>query len=340
MNRLDLSRYALMLENRAFVVEANPIPVEEATNSLTASESDSPSVKSIKNIINNPNYDKALHDEVIKQIEAFVGNADEKVTSQDISYKDKNVPITVKANRKKDAKGKFAIWFSPADVKKSIDTSKVDFGYIALQVYEAIDGVGTDGTALARVGSAMRLYAMRNGGDFQPLLDGLREKYQKLYEESLDEALDGDLDSYDLEYMKYLYGIGQLNGAANGSSAQLAKAITGVGTVNLDEETAFEYTTKLKNLADENMDDIATQKSIATMILGLNESSAKLVKAAWEKNYASENFMEFVITEEFFDEVLEVVKAYWSAVSGEGDSGVINGYLAKMEKGGGQAPTA
>lgn len=337
---MDFSRYALMLENKAFVVEANPTQIEEAAT-LKAADTDSAEVKLVKDIINNPKTKKEQYDSIIKQVELLTSNADEKVTSQEITFKDGDKDVKVKVNRKKDDKGKFAVWFEAMPVAKTADLTKIDFDYLAAQINEAIDGIGTDDDALARVGAAMRLYAMRNAdGDIKPILDKLREKYNTVYEESLDEAIDGDMDRYDLEYMQYLYGITQLNGAANGSGSPLAKTITGVGTVNLTEETVFEYTTKLKNLADENMDNLDTQKSIATMILGLNETSAKMVKANWEKNYASENFMEFVITEEFVDGVVAVLKAYWSAVSGEGDSGVINGYLAKMEKGGGEAPKA
>lgn len=330
--KIDFSKYALMLENNAFVVPANPIAQEiTEAETLSVEDTDSVEVKAVKKIINNPKSNKATYDEIIKAVEALTKNADEKVTSAPIKFKVGDTELQVTANRKKDAKGKFAIWFEAAKADQTVDVSKIDFDYLAAKVNKAIDNLGTDEDALAQIGSAMRLYAMRNtGGNIKPILDKLREKYKTVYEESFDEALDGDMDGFDLTYMQYLYGIKGLS--FDGAKPSIVASIKGVGSIELTEESVFEFTTKLKNKADENMDALGTQMQIAAMILGLNEKSAKLVKANWEKNYSEDNFIEFIIEEEFVDGVQAVLKAYWSAISGEGDAGIINGYLAKMSK--------
>jgi len=227
MKILDISKYALMLENRAFVSEtaadtaaatvtatmaAKTAIVKAAAKSLaTPVETDTPGLKAIKAIINNPIARKAEYDSIINQLEPFILSTDANLNTRPLKFKDGTIDYEVSVNRQKDPNGNFAVWFDEDGTKILIQG--LDMNYLAIQFRKGVEGssifgltFGTDEDKLAALAGAIHKTAAENNADPKAVFDALNTTYTALYREGMYEALDGEFSGSPDAFARALYG--------------------------------------------------------------------------------------------------------------------------------------
>jgi len=227
MKILDISKYALMLENRAFVSEtaadtaaatvtatmaAKTAIVKAAAKSLaTPVETDTPGLKAIKAIINDPTAKKAEYDSIINQLEPFILSTDANLNTRPLKFKDGTIDYEVSVNRQKDPNGNFAVWFDEDGTKILIQG--LDMNYLAIQFRKGVEGssifgltFGTDEDKLAALAGAIHKTAAENNADPKAVFDALNTTYTALYREGMYEALDGEFSGSPDAFARALYG--------------------------------------------------------------------------------------------------------------------------------------
>lgn len=213
MKRLDLSKYALMLENNAFVVEAVPAAeAKAAAKSLaTPLDTDSAGLKAIKGIINNPTAKKAEYDSIISQLEPFILSQDANVNNTTLKFKDGTIDYEVIVNRQKDPNGNFAVWFDEDGTKILIDG--LDMNFLATQFRKGVEGTsifglnfGTNEDKLAALAGAIHKTAAANSANSKAIFDALNVAYTAAYKEDLYDALDGEFTGSPDAFARALYG--------------------------------------------------------------------------------------------------------------------------------------
>lgn len=214
MKRLDLSKYALMLENNAFVVEATPASAatKAAAKSLaTPLDTDTAGLKAIKAIINNPTAKKAEYDSIISQLEPFILSQDANANTTSLKFKDGTIDYEVVVNRQKDPNGNFAVWFDEDGTKILIDG--LDMNFLATQFRKGVEGssifglnFGTDEDKLAALAGAIHKTASENNASPKAIFDALNTAYTAAYQEGMYEALDGEFTGSPDAFARALYG--------------------------------------------------------------------------------------------------------------------------------------
>ena len=202
MKNFNITNYALMLENSAFVVEATPpAPSQEqkkevskqVAKSLVKPEAnDSDAIKAIKEIIANSGKHKVQYDSIIAQIEPFIFNKSEAIKSTDLTFKsvDGKIDYSVKVNREKDPNGNYAVWFDEDGTK--VFLAGLDINYLAAQFNKSIEGLGTDEDLLASVAGAIHRGSNSAGADPGQVFKAVADRYKTAYGEDFFEAVDGE----------------------------------------------------------------------------------------------------------------------------------------------------
>jgi hypothetical protein len=214
MKRLDLSKYALMLENNAFVVEATPAmaATREAAKSLaTPVDTDTAAVKAVKTIINDPTGKKAQYDSIISQLEPFIFSQDAAVTNTTLKFKEGEVDYEVIVNRAVDPKGNYMVWFDEDGTKILIDG--LDMTFLATQFRRGVEGTsifglnfGTDEDKLAAIAGAIYSTAAGANADPGAIFNALNQAYTAAYQEDMYEAIDGEFTGSPDAFARALYG--------------------------------------------------------------------------------------------------------------------------------------
>lgn len=214
MKKLDLSKYALMLENRAFVVEATPpsAATHAAAKSLaTPVDTDTAGLKAIKSIINDPTGKKEQYDSVISQLEPFILSNNPAVNTTTLKFKDGAAEYEVIVNRGVDPKGNYMVWFDEDGTKILIDG--LDMNFLATQFRRGVEGTsifglnfGTDEDKLAAIAGAIYRTAASNNADPGAIFNALNQAYTAAYQEDMYVALDGEFTGSPDAFARALYG--------------------------------------------------------------------------------------------------------------------------------------
>jgi hypothetical protein len=196
MKHLDLSKYALTLEHNAFVVEAAPAPTavaQQVAKSLIKPQPNDPAgIKEITTIISNPAKYKEQYDSIIKQIEPFIFDKNDVITSVDLKFKsiDGKVEYAVKVNRQKDPTGNYAVWFDEDGTKVFI--AGLDINYLASQFNRAIAGLGTDEEKIGALAGAIHRASIEASASPTEVFKAVGDTYKATYGEEFYEAIDGE----------------------------------------------------------------------------------------------------------------------------------------------------
>lgn len=208
MKNFNISNYALMLENRAFIVEAAPekkadekAPDQKTKTEMTKQvaksliqpqEGDSAAIKEIAEIVNNASKHKAQYDSIIAQIEPFIFNTDESMTTMDLTFKsiDGKVDYSVKVNRSKDPHGNFAVWFDEDGTKVFIEG--LDVNYLAAQFNKAIAGLGTDEELIGSLAGGIYKASYAANANPKEVFKAVAARYQEAFGEEFYAAIDGE----------------------------------------------------------------------------------------------------------------------------------------------------
>jgi hypothetical protein len=215
MKRLDLSKYALMLENSAFTSEATSVNAA-ATKAIAKSlaspvDTDSAAIKAIKTIINDPNGKKTEYDSVISQLEPFVFNQDENAKTTPLKFKEGKVEYEVIVNRQKDPKGNYMVWFDEDGTKIILDG--LDINYLVTQFRRGVEGssvfginFGTDEDKLASIAGAIHKLSREKNANSKAIFDALNTAYKAAYKEDMYAAIDGEFTGSPDAFARALYG--------------------------------------------------------------------------------------------------------------------------------------
>ena len=187
MKRLDLSKYALMLENTAYVDEATAPSAEAkavAKSLATPVDTDTAALKAIKVIINDPK--KTEYTSIVSQLEPFIFNKDENVKNTTLKFKDGNVDYEVVVNRQKDPNGNYMVWFDEDGTKVLIEG--LDLNFLATQFRKGVEGssifglnFGTNEDKLATIAGAIHKLAKDKNANAVSIFDALNKAYTAAY---------------------------------------------------------------------------------------------------------------------------------------------------------------
>jgi hypothetical protein len=216
MKNFNISNYALMLENNAFVVEATPQEVSKqitkqvAKSLIKPDEKDSDAVKAIKSIISDPTKNKTQYDSIISQIEPFIFNQSETVKSTELNFKsaDGKTSYMVVVNREKDPNGNYAVWFDEDGTK--VFLAGLDINYLATQFNKAIDYgmiAGTDEESFASVVGAIHKESAAAGADPKQVFKAVADRYKTAFGEDFYEAVDGEFTGSPDVFARALVGV-------------------------------------------------------------------------------------------------------------------------------------
>jgi hypothetical protein len=221
MKNLNISNYALMLENNAFVVEATPQEVSKqitkqvAKSLIKPDAKDSEAVKSIKSIISDSTKNKTQYDSIINQIEPFIFNKSEAVKSTELNFKsvDGKTSYTVVVNREKDPNGNYAVWFDEDGTK--VFLAGLDINYLATQFNKSIDAglfAGTDEDLFSSVAGAIHKASFGAGANPQQVFKAVAERYKTAFGEDFYEAVDGEFTGSPDVFARALVGVNITDG--------------------------------------------------------------------------------------------------------------------------------
>ena len=212
MKKFDLSNYALMLENKAFVVEATPaspnteIAKQVAKSLIKPQPTDPPAIKEISSIISNPTQNKAAYDTIIAQIEPFIFDKNDANKTTNLTFKsvDGKTQYTVKVNREKDPNGNYAVWFDEDGTKVFLEG--LDINYLAAQFNRAIAGLGTDEDKIGAVAGAIHRGSFDAGANAAEVFKAVDARYKQAYGEDLFTAIDGEFTGSPDLYARAILG--------------------------------------------------------------------------------------------------------------------------------------
>ena len=213
MKRLDLSKYALMLENTAFVVEATPSAEAEAAAKSIATpvDTDTAGLKAAKDIINNPTGKKTQYDSIISQLEPFILSADANVNTTTLKFKEGEIDYEVIVNRAIDPNGNYMVWFDEDGTKILIDG--LDMNFLSTQFRRGVEGssifglnFGTDEDKLAAIAGAIYQTASANNANPVTIFGALNQAYTAAYNEDMYVAIDGEFTGSPDAFARALYG--------------------------------------------------------------------------------------------------------------------------------------
>jgi|694.fasta_scaffold01416_28 hypothetical protein len=213
MKKLDLSKYALMLENNAFVVEATPSAATKAAAKSLATpvDTDTAGLKAIKAIINDPTGKKQQYDSIIGQLEPFILSQDVNLKTTPLKFKEGEIDYEVIVNRAVDPKGNYMVWFDEDGTKILIDG--LDMNFLATQFRRGVEGTsvfglnfGTDEDKLAAIAGAIHSTAAGANANPTVIFDALNKAYTAAYQEDMYAALDGEFTGSPDAFARALYG--------------------------------------------------------------------------------------------------------------------------------------
>jgi len=212
MKRLDLSKYALMLENNSFVDEATAQAAATkaiAKSIATPLDTDTAAVKAAKVIINDPK--KPQYNSIISQLEPFIFNRDGAVNSTTLRFKEGNLDYEVMVNRQKDPNNNYMVWFDEDGTRVLIEG--LDLNFLATQFRRGVEGnsvfglnFGTDEDKLATIAGAIHKLAKDKNADAVAIFNALNTAYTAAYKEDMYVALDGEFTGSPDVFARALYG--------------------------------------------------------------------------------------------------------------------------------------
>jgi hypothetical protein len=210
MKRLDLSKYALMLENSAYVDEATSAATKAVAKSLaTPLNTDTAALKTIKTIINDPA--KSQYASIISQLEPFVLSKDENSKTTTLKFKEGEVEYEVIVNRQKDPNGNYMVWFDEDGTKAVIEG--LDLNFLSTQFRKGVEGssvfglsFGTNEDKLAAIAGSIHKLAKDKNADAVAIFDALNKAYSAAYKEDIYAALDGEFTGSPDVFAKAIYG--------------------------------------------------------------------------------------------------------------------------------------
>lgn len=181
-------------------------------------------------------------------------------------YCDKTIPT----------KPKFQIWIK--NDQEMLDG--INFSLASDLIFDAIDGAGTWEENIAAVGGALYAIAMDRGADVSTYFKELDIVYTKRYNDTLKDAIDGDLDGNEYSSAAFLFKLEE-----NGSISKTFSALTGTASpgwnnnsigMSVDSWNLATTSQWLKNaLSSLKKLNIKNKESIADFSLNLKKFSGK-----------------------------------------------------------------